>query len=137
MLVSTRGRYALRVLVDMAEHQTEGYIPLREIAQRQDISEKYLENIIKTLVQNGVLTGLRGKGGGYRLNGSPADYTAGRILQMTENGLAPVECLAEGAKACPREAVCRTLDMWKKLDGMITAFLDTVTLADLMENSPE
>ena len=132
MMISTKGRYALRVMVDLAEHQSEGYIPLKEIAQRQEISEKYLENILKVLVKARFLTGLRGKGGGYRLSRPPESYTVGSILRLTEGSLAPVACLEAGAAACPRTAVCRTLPMWQKLDALIEAFFDGITLADLM-----
>ena len=92
MIVSTKGRYALRVMIDLSEHQSEKYVPLKEIAARQEISEKYLENILKVLVQNGFLEGLRGKGGGYRLTRSPDQYTVGEILMLTEGSLAPVSC---------------------------------------------
>ena len=93
MIVSTKGRYALRVMIDLSEHQSEKYVPLKEIAARQEISEKYLENILKVLVQNGFLEGLRGKGGGYRLTRSPDQYTVGAIMMLTEGSLAPVSCL--------------------------------------------
>ena len=131
MLVSTRGRYALRVLVDMAERQTEGYLPLKEIAQRQEISEKYLESIVKTLVKGGVLTGLRGKGGGYRLSGPPEELTVGAVLRLTEGTLAPVACLEEGAAACGKAAECRTFPMWQGLDRLINQYLDGYSIADL------
>ena len=108
MIVSTKGRYALRVMIDLAEHQAERYVPLKEVAARQDISEKYLENILKVLVQNGFLEGLRGKGGGYRLTRSPDQYTVAEILLLTEGSLAPVSCLTPGAPACERMANCRT-----------------------------
>ena len=133
MLVSTRGRYALRVLIDMAEHQSEDYVPLKEIAQRQEISEKYLESIVKTLVKGGVLTGLRGKGGGYRLGKPPDQLTVGAILRITEGSLAPVSCLEDGAASCARVEVCRTLSMWQGLDRVIREYLDGFTIADLME----
>ena len=100
MMISTKGRYALRVLIDMAEHQTEEYIPLKEIAARQEISEKYLESIVKTLVKGQVLEGLRGKGGGYRLRKAPAQYKVGDILRLMEGSLAPVACLESGAAPC-------------------------------------
>ncbi len=132
MMISTKGRYALRVIIDLAEHQTEAYVPLKEIAQRQEISEKYLESILKVLVKNGVLAGLRGKGGGYRLTKSPDQYTVGAILSMIEE-IAPVSCLARGASPCPRMARCRTFPMWKKLDTMIRGFFEGITIADLME----
>lgn len=134
MLISTKGRYAMRVLVDIAEHPTEGYIPLKEIAQRQEISEKYLESIIKLLVRADLLTGLRGKGGGYKLTRSPDQYTAGEILRLTEEGLAPVACLEEGAQPCSRSADCRTLSLWQGLDKVITEYLNNITVADLMRS---
>lgn len=133
-MISTRGRYALRVLTDMAEHQGEGYLPLKEIARRQDISEKYLESILKVLVQEKLLTGQRGKYGGYRLTRPPEAYTVYEILTLTEGSLAPVTCLGEDATECPRMAVCRTLPMWQRLDGMIRDFFQGVTLADLMNS---
>lgn len=132
MMISTKGRYALRVLIDMAEHRTEGYVPLKEIAERQEISEKYLESIVKTLVKGGVLTGLRGKGGGYRLNKGPDQYTVGEILQLTEGTLAPVACLEQGQAACARMANCPTLPMWQGLDRVIREYLDRFTIADLL-----
>lgn len=131
MMVSTKGRYALRVMVDLAEHRKEGYIPLKEIAQRQDISEKYLESILKTLVKNKLLLGLRGKGGGYKLTREPEGYTVREILALTEGSLAPVACLEEGAPSCPRRDYCRTVGLWKDLYGVIGDYLDSVTLADL------
>ena len=100
MMVSTKGRYALRVMIDLAEHQSEGYVPLKEIAARQEISEKYLESILKVLVQQRFLEGLRGKGGGYKLTRAPETYTVGSILRLTEGSLATVACLEEGAPAC-------------------------------------
>lgn len=133
MMVSTKGRYALRVMIDLAEHQTEGYLPLKEIAERQEISEKYLETILKSLVQNRILTGMRGKGGGYRLTRTPEQYTVGEILRLTEGDLAPVSCLEQNAPPCPRVARCRALPMWKKLDQMVNEFFDSITIADLMD----
>jgi Rrf2 family protein len=131
MLISTKGRYALRVLCDMAEHQADGYVPLKEIAQRQEISEKYLESIIKILVKDGILAGLRGKGGGYRLNRSPEQITVGAILRLTEGSLAPVSCLEDGALPCSRAARCRTLSLWQGLDRVIQEYLESYTIADL------
>ena len=133
MMVSSRGRYALRVMVDLAEHQSEGFIPLKVIAERQEISEKYLESIIKLLVKAKLLNGVRGKGGGYRLTKSPDQYTVGSILRLTEESLAPVACLEEGAASCPRMAQCRTLPLWQGLDKVIRDYLENVTIADLME----
>ena len=131
MIVSTKGRYALRVMIDLAEHQTEKYVPLKEVAARQEISEKYLENILKVLVQNGFLEGLRGKGGGYRLTRSPDQYTVAEILLLTEGSLAPVSCLTPGAPACERMANCRTYTMWKGLNDLIADYFGKITLADL------
>lgn len=132
MLISTKGRYALRVLIDLAEHQSDGYIPLKAIAQRQEISEKYLESIIKLLVKAKLLTGVRGKGGGYRMTRPPERYTVGQVLRLTEESLAPVSCLEDGADACGRAAECRTLALWQGLDKVINNYLDSVTVADLM-----
>lgn len=131
MMISTRGRYALRVMVDLAEHGTGEFVPLKEIAGRQDISEKYLESILKSLVKNGLLQGLRGKGGGYRLTREPDRYTVREILALTEDSLAPVSCLEEGAADCPRRGVCRTLGLWKGLYETINRYLDGITLAEL------
>ena len=134
MMISTRGRYALRVMIDLAEQQTSSFTPLKEIAARQEISEKYLESIVKNLVQNGFLEGLRGKGGGYRLVRSPEEYTVGSILRLMEGSLAPVACLEQRALPCSREEKCRTLPMWKKLYAMLNDFFDGVTLADLIDS---
>lgn len=137
MMISTKGRYALRVMIDLAEHQTEGYIPLKEIAQRQEISEKYLESILKVLVQKKFLTGLRGKGGGYRLTMSPEQYTVGSILRLTEGSLAPVACLEEDPVQCDRMEACRTLPMWRELNALVNDFFDRITIADLMASSQD
>ena len=110
-MVSTKGRYALRVLIDLAEHQTDGYIPLKDTAARQEISEKYLEGIIKILVKAKLLEGVRGKGGGYRLTKAPEQYTVGSILRLTENSMAPVACLEPGSTDCPRMGSCKTLPL--------------------------
>ena len=131
MLISTKGRYALRVMIDLAEHRGDGFIPLKTIAQRQDISEKYLESIIKLLVRSKLLSGVRGKGGGYRLTKAPDQYAVGDILRLTEESLAPVACLTPGADACPRAAACRTLPLWEGLDRVIRDYLNSVTVADL------
>ena len=132
-MISTKGRYALRVMVDLAEHQGEGYLPLKEIAQRQEISEKYLESILKVLVAHKLLAGLRGKGGGYRLSRAPEDYKVGEILRLTEGSLAPVSCLEAGAKLCEIAPHCRTLPMWTRLNSVINEFFDSYTIADLMK----
>ena len=131
MIVSTKGRYALRVMIDLAEHQAEKYVPLKEVAARQEISEKYLENILKVLVQNGFLEGLRGKGGGYRLTRAPEDYTVGAILKLTEGTLAPVACM-DCDSGCTRVHACMTRPMWQELDRLIDDFLESRTLADLL-----
>lgn len=136
MLISTKGRYALRVMIDLAEHQAEGFIPLKVIAQRQDISEKYLESIIKQMVKAKLVSGLRGKGGGYRLTKAPEQYTVGSILRITEDSMAPVACLEPGSEACPRAAECRTRSLWRGLDKVINDYLDDFTLADLMHSDP-
>ncbi len=137
MMISTKGRYALRVMIDLAEHQTEGYIPLKEIAQRQEISEKYLESILKILVQKKFLTGLRGKGGGYRLTRDPEMYTVGSILRLTEGTLAPVACLENDAPPCERVGECRTLPLWQGLFNLINDYFDGTTIADLMASSQD
>lgn len=135
MKISTRGRYALRVLVDLAEHSRKGeYVPLREIAQRQDLSDKYLESVLHQLVQAGILVGTRGKRGGYRMGVAPESCTVAQVLRLTERqGVAPVACLEPGAQTCSRAEQCRTRSLWKTLDGLITDYLESVTLADLME----
>ena len=137
MLISTKGRYALRVMIDLAEHQLDGFIPLKVIAERQDISEKYLENIIKLLVKAKLLNGLRGKGGGYQLTKAPEQYTVESILRVTEDSMAPVACLEPDAEACPRAAECRTLSMWQGLDKLITEYFENITLADLMRRASD
>lgn len=134
MMISTRGRYALRVMIDLAERQTSDFTPLKEIAAQQEISEKYLESIVKNLVQNGFLEGLRGKGGGYRLVHAPEEYTIGSILRLMEGSLAPVACLEQRAQPCRREETCRTLPMWRKLYDLLNDFFDGITLADLIDS---
>ena len=133
MLISTRGRYALRVMVDLAQCRSEDYVPLKLISQRQGISEKYLESIIKLLVKARFLSGLRGKGGGYKLTRPPEQYTVYQILSLTEDSLAPVTCLSPDAAACPRSSRCPTLPVWQGLDRVIRDYLSGVTVADLMD----
>ena len=135
MLISTRGRYALRVMADLAGQPPEAYIPLKEIAQRQGISEKYLEAAIKLLVRGALVSGLRGKGGGYRLTRPPEGYTAGEVLRLTEGSLAPVACLENGAAPCPRADTCPTLPLWQGLERVIFQYLEGVTIADLMRQA--
>ncbi|MDO4436836.1 MAG: Rrf2 family transcriptional regulator [Coriobacteriaceae bacterium] len=132
MLVSTKGRYALRVMVDLAEHAEDGRIPLKQIATRQGISEKYLENILSSLVRVDLLSGLRGKGGGYQLTRDAGDITIGEVLRITEGSLAPVACLESEHRGCEHAATCRTVHVWRELDDLITGYLDGVTIADLV-----
>ena len=134
MLISTKGRYALRVMIDLTERPAEGFVPLKEIAQRQEISEKYLESIIKLLVKAGLLQGLRGKGGGYRMAVPPEKLTVGRVLRLTEGGLSPVACLEESAAPCLRASDCRTLPLWQGLEKVIDEYLDGVTISDLAKS---
>ena len=131
MMISTKGRYALRFLVDLAEHQRDGFVPLKEVSVRQEISEKYLEIVVKELVKGGLLAAMRGKGGGYRLNRSPEEYSVKSILELMEGPLAPVACLESGQNVCPRSNGCRTLSLWQGLDQVISDYLAQFTLADL------
>ena len=137
MIISTRGRYALRVMIDLAEHIDEGYIPLQTIAKRQGISEKYLESILAVLSKAGLLDAVRGKGGGYRLSKPAKEYTAFEVLSLTEGTLAPVTCLERGQQ-CENAVNCRTLPLWQGLDQVIAAYLCSYTLADLTrEEKPQ
>lgn len=132
-MISTRGRYALRVLTDLAEHRKGGaYIPMREIAARQGISLKYIGQILPILTHAGLIEGLPGKGGGYRLCREPEQCTAGEVLRLTEGDLAPVACLATGSEPCGRAAKCRTLPLWRRYMEVTNEFFDSVTLADLI-----
>ena len=133
MIVSTKGRYALRVMLHFALNGNEQYIPLKEIAESEEISQKYLESIMTTLSKAGFVDAVHGKGGGYRLNRSPDQYTVGSILKLTEGSLAAVSCTSQGPSACSRATCCQTKPMWEKLDAMIDGFLESVTLADLMD----
>lgn len=121
-------------MLDLAAHDADGYIPLKEIAHRQDISEKYLEIVLKVLVRNNLLIGLRGKGGGYRLTRPPGEYTLGEILRLTEGSLAPVACADEGNTECPRRETCPSRPVWQKLDTLINDYLDGITLDDLLKS---
>lgn len=136
MMVSTKGRYALRVMIDLAENNKGEYIPLKDIAKRQDISQKYLESIMVILSKAGLVDGRHGKGGGYKLNRTADEYTVGEILRLTENGLVPVSCLKEERNTCERIAECRTLPMWESLNKLINDFFDDITLADLAKIEP-
>ena len=129
MLISTKGRYALRVLIDMAEHSGNEYIKLKDIAERQEISEKYLESIVKQLVIRNIVVGLRGKGGGYKLAKAPDEIIVGEVLRFMEGSLAPVACLEDAP--CPRTAECRTLEFWRGLDETIRRYTDSFAVADL------
>ncbi len=137
MKVSTKGRYALRMLLDLAEHNTGEYIALKDIAARQEISKKYLEQIIPLLNQSGLLQRSRGYQGGYRLAKSPDQYTVGEILHVTEGNLAPVACLEQNPNGCQRSEQCMTLSVWKGLQQVIETYLDGITLQDLLERQRE
>lgn len=131
MMISTRGRYALRVMIDLVEHAKDGYVPMKEVAKRQGVSLKYLERILPALAKNQLVEGIHGKGGGYRLCRKPAEYTVGEILRLTEGALAPVACLACGAIPCSRKDSCKTLPMWSKFFALTNEYFDGITLADL------
>ena len=133
MLISSRGRYALRVMIDLAEHDDGAYTPMKEVASRQDISLKYLERILPILVAAKMIEGIHGKGGGYRLTRKPEEYRISDILRLTEGDLAPVACLECDAPDCKRTADCRTLPMWQELNRRVNEYLDSVTIADLMK----
>lgn len=133
MMISTKGRYALRFLVDVAEHQGDGFVPLRDVAARQEISEKYLEIVVKELVKGGLLIAARGKGGGYRLNRPPEEYHVKDIVELMEGPLAPVACLGPGQDVCPRSKECRTLPLWQGLDRVISDYLAQYTLSNLIQ----
>lgn len=133
-MISTRGRYALRVMIDIAEHSGGDFVPMKEVAARQEISLKYIERIMPLLTKENLVEGQHGKGGGYRLCRLPEDYSVGEILRATEGGLAPVACLECGAKPCSRAAECRTLPMWQKYYAMTNEFFDGISVADLMKN---
>ena len=135
MIVSTKGRYALRVMVHFAIHGGEDYIPLKEIAEAENISQKYLEAIMTTLSKAGFVDAVHGKGGGYRLNRPAREYTVGSILKLTEGSLAAVSCTSQGPAACSRSTCCQTKPMWDKLDRMINEFFEGITLADLLEEA--
>lgn len=133
MKITTKGRYALRVMIDLAQHEGEGYISLKEIAQRQGISMKYLESIVSLLNKAGELSSQRGKDGGYKLIRPASEYTIAQILKLSEGSLTPVACLDYGTDNCEKSADCITLPMWRKLDGVIEEYLDSVTLENLIK----
>ena len=131
-MVSTKGRYALRVMIDLAKNGDGGYVPLKDIAERQDISKKYLEIIVKELVAGGMVTGVSGKGGGYALSKKPSQYTVGSIIELMEGTLAPVACLKDKNYDCPRKKGCETLKMWKDYYKMTHDFFYNKKLTDLL-----
>jgi len=133
MKISTKGRYALRLMIDIAIHSAAEPVRIKDIAKRQDVSEKYLEQIIAVLNKAGYVKSIRGPKGGYLLTKQPADYTAGMILRLTEGSLAPVSCLEFEENDCPRQDQCATLELWKRLDQAIKDVVDSVTLEDLVE----
>ncbi len=137
MMISTRGRYALRVMIELARREGEGYVALKDVARRQDISEKYLEAIMKKLVGEGLVSGVRGKGGGYRLARPARACTVGEILRATENTLTPVSCQGLGEAGCPRGEKCPTLPMWRELNGLIQDYFDRTTLEYLARQAEE
>lgn len=133
MKISTRGRYALRVMIDLAEHAKNGYIPMKEVAARQNISLKYLERILPALSKGGLVEGVHGKGGGYRLAKAPEDCTVGEILRLTEGDLAPVACLACNAEPCKRTSECRTIAMWSQFHQMTNDYFDNISIASFLQ----
>ena len=134
MIVSTKGRYALRVMVRLALSRADGFIPLKEIAEAEGISQKYLEAIMTTLSKAGFVDAVHGKGGGYRLSRKPEEYTIGSILKLTEGSLAAVSCTAQGAAACSRTECCQAKPMWDRLEKLIDDFFEGITLADLLKD---
>ena len=132
-MISTRGRYAIRFMIDLAEQPDGTLVPLGDTARRQGISKKYLEIVVKQLVAAGMVKGVSGKGGGYCLLREPHEYTALEVLQTTEGSLAPVACLRDGAEECPRRDHCQTLPMWTKFDSLVNNFFEDITIADLAE----
>ena len=134
MIVSTKGRYALRVMLCLAQRGGDEYVPLKEIAEAEEISQKYLESIMTILSKGGFLDAVHGKGGGYRLNRAPEEYSVGSILRLTEGSLAPVSCTTQGAAACSRCNCCQPLPMWERLEKLINDFFEGITLADLLRD---
>ncbi len=132
-MISTRGRYAIRVMIDLAENNNDSYIPLKDIAARQEISKKYLEIIVKDMVAGGLLVGASGKGGGYKLCRKPEEYNIGEILELMEGTLSPVVCLTAESVDCPRRSSCQTLPMWNEFDQMVHDFFYGKKLTDLLK----
>ena len=137
MKISTKGRYSLRMLLDLAQHQNDGYVALKDIAQRQDISKKYLEQIVPILNKSGILQTNRGFQGGYRLAKTPDKYTVGEILRLTEGSLSPVACLEHNPIGCERSGECATLPVWQGLSRVINEYLDGITLQDILDQQKE
>ena len=133
MMISSRGRYTLSLLLDIAEHQNDGYVPLKDSAERQEISKKYLEQIVPIPGVSTMLEAKGGKNGGYRLAKAPRDYTLGEVLRAAEGSLCPVTCLEEGRGPCSHSATCAVLPVWKGLDAVINEYLDGITLQDLLD----
>lgn len=131
-MISTKGRYAIRVMIDLAQNDQGNYIPLKDIAARQEISKKYLEIIVKEMVAGGLVTGASGKGGGYKLCRKPEDYTLDEILELMEGTLSPVACLAEEQNPCPRKEKCQTLSVWMEFDNLVHDFFHRKRLSDLL-----
>ena len=137
-MISTKGRYAIRVMLDLAQQNEDGFVPLKDIAERQEISKKYLEIIVKELVTAGYVSGVSGKGGGYRLKCDPETTTVGEVLEVMEGTLAPVACLnCKEPYDCARRPFCKTLPMWKEFDSLVHDFFYGRTLQDLAGTSPE
>lgn len=134
MKISTKGRYALRLMLDLAENQSDGFVALKDIAERQGISKKYLEQIVPLLNKSGVLKTTRGYQGGYMLAKKPEEYTVGDILRITEGSLAPVACLDDEVNMCNKADSCMTLPVWKGLDKVISEYLDSITLQSIIDN---
>ncbi|MCH5264323.1 MAG: Rrf2 family transcriptional regulator [Lachnospiraceae bacterium] len=137
MKISTKGRYALRMLLDLAEHQNDGFIALKDIAKRQDISKKYLEQIVPIFNRTDFLKANRGFQGGYQLSRTPDKYTVGEILRLTEGSLAPVACLEQDPIECERSGECATLPVWQGLNRIINEYLDGITLQDILDQEKE
>ena len=133
MKISTKGRYALRMMVDIAEHQKDGYVTLKDVALRQDISKKYLEQIARHISQAGMLRAVRGYQGGYMLARPASEYTVHSILQVVEGSMVPVSCLQQAENTCARRETCRTLPLWQGLEKLIRDYLSGITLEDIVE----
>ncbi len=137
MMISTKGRYALKIMIDLAQHREEGYVSLKAVSQRQEISVKYLEMIVGILNRAGLVDSMRGKSGGYKLNRKTEEYTVGEILRLTEDGLVPVNCMGCQPDGCVKGEGCLTLPIWMKLDKVINDYLESITLADVVKNNKE